>query len=426
MTIEPVLLKHLDYPQSMSMDFYLSHNGYNAAKKVVTSMKPSEVIDLVKNSGLRGRGGAGFPTGNKWGFIPAQSTKPRYLVINADESEPGSCKDRVLVERYPHAVIEGIIIAAYAIRAHTCYIYIRGEMQEGYEILQKAVEEAYKHEFLGKSIFGTGYNLELTVHRGAGAYICGEETALLNSLEGKRGYPRIRPPFPAIEGFMACPTIVNNVQTVSNLPHIINNGADWFKQWGTPKTPGLIVYSICGHVKKPGLYELPSTTTLRSLIYDYAGGILDDKKLKGIIPGGSSSGVLTADEIDITMDFETLQSKGLILGTASVIVMHEETCMVNALWNISRFYHHESCGQCTPCREGTGWLDKILERIEQGKGSRQDLEIILQVSDAIIGRTICVLADSIAVPAKHFINKFRSEFELHISERRCPLTSAKR
>lgn len=421
--MESVLLKHTDKSGSHAIDYYMSHNGYAAAKKAL-ALKPDEIIDIVTKSGLRGRGGAGFPTGMKWGFIPKQSTKPRYLVVNGDESEPGSCKDRVILLKDPHAVIEGIIIAAYSIGAKNCYVYIRGELLESYQIFYNAVQEAYKKNFLGKSIFGTDYSLDVTVHRGAGAYICGEETALLNSLEGKRGYPRIRPPFPAVEGFMASPTIVNNVQTIANIPHIINNGPDWFRQWGTQKTPGLIVYSISGHVKKPGLYELPAALPLRTLIYEYGGGILNDKKLKGVIPGGSSSGVLTADEIDIPLDFESLQAKGLILGTASVIVMHEDTCMVDALWNISRFYHHESCGQCTPCREGTGWLEKIIERIEKGQGESKDLNIIIEASNAMISRTICVLADSIAVPAKHFINKYRSEFEVHISSRRCPFKTA--
>lgn len=414
------LLKYADHPDSPTLKFYLEHDGYKAAEKVLKGLKPNEVIEEVKKSGLRGQGGAGFPCGMKWSFVPKETTKPKYLVINADESEPGSFKDRKLMARCPHQMIEGIIIAAYAIGSNTSYIYIRGENPGGANAVQKAIDEAYEKNYLGSNIFGTNYHLDITVHRGAGAYICGEETALLSSLEGGRGYPKIKPPFPAVEGLFRCPTVVNNVETLSNVPHIFLKGTDWFRSVGTENTPGTKIFGVSGHVKKPGLYELPFGTKLSTIIYEHAGGILGDKKLKAVIPGGSSAPVLTPNEIEVTMDFKSLADLGSMLGTAGIVVMDESTCMVNALWNVLRFYHHESCGQCTPCREGTGWLAKMLGRIEQGGGTLEDLKMIEELSNNMVGKTICVLADAAAMPAKSYSKKFFHEFEEHVKLKRCP------
>lgn len=415
-----MILKHVNEPNSETIEHYLGRGGYEMARKAVTQMKPEEVTKVVQDSGLRGRGGAGFATGLKWTFVPKGSPKPKYLVCNADESEPATFKDRIILEKDPHQVIEGMILAAYAIGANTAYIYIRGEFGKGYRVFQKALEEAYARGFLGRNIFGSPYSLDITIHRGAGAYICGEETALLSSIEGKRGYPKIKPPFPAVEGLFGCPTIINNVETLATVPHILRNGPQWFRQFGNEKSPGLKIFGISGHVKRPGLYELPLGTPLRKIIYDAAGGIRNGKKLKAVIPGGSSAGVLTADEIDLPMDFESLAAKGQILGTAGIIVMDEDTCMVRALWNVLRFYHHESCGQCTPCREGTGWLEKMVARIERGGGRPEDLDLMVETGNNMCGRTICVLADAAAYPTKHFISRFRGEFEEHMKRGGCP------
>ncbi len=420
MNFEPILTEYVKHHNSHTMDFYLSHDGYKSAQKSIQNFKPDELIEEVKKSGLRGRGGAGFSCGMKWGFVPKITTKPKYLVCNADESEPGTFKDRLIIEKDPHQLIEGIIIACFAVQIHTCYIYIRGEFVNGAHILQKAINEAYERHFLGDSIFGTGYKLDITIHRGAGAYICGEETALLSSLEGGRGYPKIKPPFPAIEGLFGCPTVVNNVETLANLPHIALHGADWYKNIGTENSTGPKIFGLSGHVKKPGLYELPLGISLRTLIYEYGGGVLDDKNLKAVIPGGSSCPVLTAHEIDTKMDFDSLIAIGSMLGTASAIVMDTSTCMVDALWNVLRFYAHESCGQCTPCREGTGWLAKIVGRIEKGDGTKNDLSLITEIANNMVGRTICVLADAAAMPARSYVQKFYSEFEEHVQMKGCP------
>src|SRR3989338_3123611 len=417
---EPILTKYVKHPNSHTMDFYLSHDGYKSAQKAIQNFKPDDLIEEVKKSGLRGRGCAGFSCGIKWGFVPKKIDKPKYLVCNADESEPGTFKDRLIIEKDPHQLIEGIIIACWAVQIHTCYIYIRGEFVNGARILQKAVNEAYERSFLGESIFGMGYKLDVTIHRGAGAYICGEETALLSSLEGGRGYPKIKPPFPAIEGLFGCPTVVNNVETLANLPHIALHGADWYKNIGTEKSTGPKIFGLSGHVKNPGLYELPLGISLRTLIYEYGGGVLNDKELKAVIPGGSSCPVLAAHEIDTKMDFDSLIAIGSMLGTASAIVMDTSTCMVDALWNVLRFYAHESCGQCTPCREGTGWLAKIVGRIEKGDGTKNDLSLITEVANNMVGRTICVLADAAAMPARSYVQKFYSEFEEHVQMKGCP------
>jgi len=414
-------LKNIEHDGSNELSFYLKNGGYGAWRKILRDTKPADVIEEVKKSGLRGRGGAGFPTGMKWSFVPKDSPKPKYLVCNADESEPGTFKDRYIIEREPHLLLEGICIASYAINSHTAYIYIRGEFAYGAKVLQQAIRDAVNAGWLGKNIQGTGYDLEIAVHRGAGAYICGEETALLESIEGKRGWPRLKPPFPATHGVFGCPTVVNNVETLANLPLIFTIGADEYGKIGpNPKNTGPKLYCISGHVQKPGLYEFPMGKNLKELIFQDAGGIRNGKKLKAVIPGGSSVPVLTADEIDVAMDFDSLAAKGSMLGSAGVIVMDEDTCMVDALLNLERFYAHESCGQCTPCREGTTWLVKILKRMEAGNGRMEDIALLDDVAAHINFRTICPLGDAAAMPAQSFIKKFRHEFEEHVRLGRCP------
>jgi NADH-quinone oxidoreductase subunit F len=424
-SFEPVLLKHVEEKDSHTLASYRARGGYEAANKAVTSMKPQETIDLVKASGLRGRGGAGFPTGAKWDFVPKQTTKPKYLVCNADESEPGTFKDRILLERDPHSTIEGCLIAAYAIGAACCYIYIRGEFGLGARRLQAAIDEAYGAGLLGKKIFGTEFSLDVTMHRGAGAYICGEETGLLSSLEGKRGYPKIKPPFPAVEGLFGCPTVINNVETLATLPPILNRGVAWFKSIGTEKSPGPKIFGVSGHVRRPGLYELPLATPVRAVL-EAAGGMREGSRLKGVVPGGSSSGVLKPEELDTPLDFESLAAKGLILGTACLIFMDENVCMVDALWNLQRFYHHESCGQCTPCREGTGWIEKVLGRLERGTGEKEDVDRLVEVANNMCGRTICAFADGAAIPVRAFVERFKEEFLQHALEKGCPLRRSAR
>ena len=419
------LFKYVEDPDQIKIGTFEAHGGYKAWKKTLTSMQPDEVIAEVKNSGLRGRGGAGFPAGMKWSFIPKDSPKPRYLVCNADESEPGTCKDRVLMERDPHAVIEGMAIAAYAIGCHQMFIYIRGEFNHCIERMNAAVKEAYEKGHLGKKVYGTGYDLDMVVHSGGGAYICGEETALLNSLEGERGMSRIRPPFPAIEGLYACPTIVNNVETLASVPHIINNGAAWYKTLGTEKSPGSKIFSLSGHVKRPGNYEVELGFPLKKLIYDpaYGGGILGDKKVKGVIPGGSSTPFLTADMIDVNLDYESLTEAGSMLGSGAVIVFHEDTCIVWVILKLIHFYRHESCGKCTPCREGTGWLEQIIRRIEEGNGKPGDVEMIEEVCTNILGRTICPLGDAAVMPIQSAIKHWRDEWQYHIDNKKCLVKS---
>jgi NADH-quinone oxidoreductase subunit F len=414
-----VLFKYTDDPDQYKIDTYISHGGYKAWEKVLKEIKPDEVIEIVKQSGVRGRGGAGFPAGVKWGFVPKDSPKPKYLVCNGDESEPGTCKDRVLMENDPHRVVEGMAIASYAIGAHHAFIYIRGEFVFPAERMREAIEEAYQKGFLGKDILGTGYDLEMTVHTGGGAYICGEETALLNSLEGKPGMSRIRPPFPAIEGLYASPTVVNNVETLANVPEIISQGADWYAGMGTEKSKGTRIFCLSGHIKKPGNYELELGTPLRHLIYDLGGGILDDKELKAVIPGGSSTPVLTPDQLDVPMDFESVAEAGSMLGSCGVIVMHKDTCMVWAATRLAYFYMHESCGKCTPCRMGTQWMYQILNRIENGEGRPEDLDHLLSACDNIEGQTLCPLGDAAAMPVRSFATTFREEFEHHIEHRKC-------
>ncbi len=415
------LLHNQGKPQSHTLDFYLQQGGYRAWEKVLRQWQPTEIIEEVKKSGLRGRGGAGFPTGQKWSLVPREDHRPKYLVCNADESEPGTFKDRYLIEHEPHLLLEGMAIAAYAIGAHKAYIYIRGEFAYGAKVLQAAIEEARQKHFLGNNILGLGYDLDMVIHRGAGAYICGEETGLLESLEGKRGWPRLKPPYPATVGAFKMPTVVNNVETLACVPLIFTHGADWFKSLGpNARNTGPKLYCLSGHVKRPGLYEYPMGKNLKELIYEDGGGIRDDKKLKAVIPGGSSVPVLKADEIDVAMDFDSLAAAGSQLGSAGVIVMNEDTCMVSALLNLERFYAHESCGQCTPCREGTTWMVKILKRIEDGKGRPEDIPLLEDIARNINQRTICPLGDAAAMPAESFLQKFKDEFVDHIQQKKCP------
>ncbi len=421
MSFEPVLSRRLGRAAGTWYDAYAADGGYEAAKKALTAMTPAQVIDEVTRANLRGLGGAGFPTGKKWSFIPKNSSKPVYLVVNADEGEPGTFKDRYLLERDPHAVIEGMLIAAYAISSHKAYIYIRGEYVEAYRRFCRAVEEARAHGWVGKGAQGV-WDWEITVHRGAGAYICGEETALLTSLEGGKGFPRLKPPFPAISGLFASPTIVNNVETLAAVPPILRRGAAWFAGLGTPKQGGTRLFSVCGHVTTPGVYEAPVSVTLRSLIEQHAGGVRGGRALKAVIPGGISAKILTASEIDVAMDFDSLMAAGTMAGSGGVIVMDDTTCMVKALWTAAKFFAHESCGQCSPCREGTGWIFKVLTRVLHGQGRPQDLDVLLSAAGGMEGKTICVFADAAAWPVQSYIRKFRREFEQHIATGTCDLT----
>jgi NADH-quinone oxidoreductase subunit F len=416
---EKIISKFFGIENSHTLEVYEQDGGYRTIRKVLKDMTPDEVIQEVTRSNLRGLGGAGFPAGRKWSFIPKDSPKPKYLVINADESEPGTFKDRYIMDHYTHGLLEGIMIASYAIDAHKAFIYIRGEYVRQAENLEREIQAARKKGYLGKGIFGTKYDLDVVVHRGAGAYICGEETALLESLEGKKGWPRMKPPFPAIEGAFRCPTIVNNVETISYVPTIINKGGDWFANLGTERNGGLRFFSVSGHVKKPGVYELPMGTTLREIIYDHAGGVRNSQELKAVVPGGSSSPILRPEEIDVKMDYDSLAAIGSMLGSAGVIVMDHSTCMVRALYVVTRFYHHESCGQCTPCREGTGWMEKILKRILDGQGRPEDVDNLVSIANNIIGNTICPLGDAAALPVQSYVKKFRDEFEFHVYEKRC-------
>jgi NADH-quinone oxidoreductase subunit F len=393
------------------LDVYEKHGGYATLRKAL-GMKPEEVTDEVKKSGLRGRGGACFPTGLKWSFMPRETTKTKYLCVNGDEAEPGTFKDRQIFEFNPHLLIEGTLISACAMGASVCYVYIRGEYARWASIFQKAIDDAYAAGYVGKNILGTSFSTEIYIHRGAGAYICGEESALMTSIEGDRGYPRVKPPFPAQFGLWGCPTTINNVETIANVPIIIRNGGEWYSRIGAPKHPGPLLYGLSGHVNRPGVYELPTGVLLTDLIYKHAGGVPGDKKIKAIIPGGSSTPVLRGDEIEgLKMDAESLKAVGSAIGTAGVIVMDEDTDLVKVLLRITKFYYHESCGQCTPCREGTGWMWKILKRIDIGDGTPADLDMLVEVADNIEGNTICALGDAAAWPVQSFVKRFRDEFE---------------
>lgn len=411
-----VITKHLGEKDTHTLKHYKSVGGYEAAKKALSSMTGDQIIDEVKKSGLRGRGGAGFPTGMKWSFIDKKNPKPKYLICNADEGEPGTFKDRVILEQLPHMMIEGMIIAAKAIDAHKAFIYIRGEYTLSIERVQAALDECYANGILGKNVLGTGYTLDIAVYQGAGAYICGEETALINSLEGRRGHPRLKPPFPAVSGLYGCPTVVNNVETFSAVPHIINNGAEWYAKMGTPKSTGTRLFSVSGPVKRPGVYEIELGTPLMYLINELCGGMRDGKKLRGIIPGGSSVPILTAEECQTAnMDFESMVAHKTMLGSGAVIVLAEDTDIVETTYRLAEFYAHESCGQCTPCREGTHWVASLLHKIKEGHGTKKDLDLILSLTVNMEGgTTICPLADACVGAVRPAIQKYRAEFEARL------------
>ena len=418
----PVLSKHFGEAEARSFAGWQARGGYEGLRKAL-AMAPEAIIEEIKASGLRGRGGAGFPTGLKWSFMPKGDGKPHYLVCNADESEPGTFKDREIMRWTPHALIEGCALAAYAIGAERCYIYIRGEFTEPWTVMSRAVAEAYAEGALGDNVFGTGKTIHVTLHRGAGAYICGEETALMNSIEGRRGNPRIKPPFPAVAGLFGLPTTINNVETLAAAPHIITHGAAWYKSLclGNPKSTGTKLISVCGHVLRPGNYELTMGTPMRTLIYDMCGGMLPGRTLKAVIPGGSSVPIMTAAEADrCLLDYEGVVEQGSMLGSAGMIVMDDSTDMVYQIWRLARFYAHESCAQCTQCREGTAWTTRILERILAGKGKEEDFQLLLDLSEQMTGKTICVLSDSCAAPIVSGIQKFRGEFEAYMNGARQP------
>jgi NADH-quinone oxidoreductase subunit F len=427
-TLTPVLTRHWDDPHSWTLDTYRSHDGYQALR-IALGMTPDQVISTVKDAGLRGRGGAGFPTGMKWSFIPQGpepdgTVKPHYLVVNADESEPGTCKDIPLMLTTPHALIEGVIIAAYAIRAGHAFIYVRGEVVPVLRRLQAAVAEAYRAGLLGRDILGSGYDLELIVHAGAGAYICGEETALLDSLEGRRGQPRLRPPFPAVAGLYACPTVVNNVESIASVPPIIRNGIAWFRSMGSEKSPGFTLYSLSGHVTRPGQYEAPLGVTLRELL-GYAGGVRAGHELKFWTPGGSSTPLFTAEHLDVPLDYENVAAAGSMLGTKALQIFDDTTCVVRAVLRWTEFYAHESCGKCTPCREGTYWLVQLLTRLEAGRGTAADLDKLLDICDSINGKSFCALGDGAASPIVSSLKYFREEYAEHLRRGGCPFDPAR-
>jgi NADH-quinone oxidoreductase subunit F len=418
-----VLSKRFRIPDARRIQVFRKHDGYKAMEKALTAMTPEQIVDEVKKSNLRGRGGAGFPTGMKWSFVPKDSPKPKYIICNADESEPATCKDRPLMELDPHQLIEGIVIAGRAVNSHQGYIYIRGEYRHVLEILDEAIAEAYQAGMLGKNILGTGFDFDLVAHTGAGAYECGEESALMESLEGKRGYPRIRPPFPAVIGLYGCPTVINNVETLCNVPAIIQNGAEWFAKLGTPKNGGTRLFGISGHVARPGIYELPMGFNLLRMINEVAGGVPGGKKLKAVIPGGSSTPLLKPEECDLAMDFDSVAKAGSMLGSAGVVVYDETTCMVGLARRIIAFYAHESCGWCIPCREGTTWLRKILTRFHDGGGRSEDIALIGELAKNILGHTFCPLGDAAAMPIASIVQKWRREFEEHLSGP-CPFQPA--
>ncbi len=418
--MDPLLTKYLREPNGYTLDFYTRHGGYAALKKAL-AMTPDAVVEAVKASGLRGRGGAGFPTGMKWQFVDKKSPKPKYICCNADESEPGTFKDHVLMVRNPHLLFEGCLIGCYAIGSQTAYIYIRGEFWHVQEVLEAELAKARAAGYVGKNIMGTGIDCEIYVHRGAGAYEAGEETALIESLEGKRAQPRLKPPFPASHGLYGCPTAVNNVETLCNVPLIIEHGAEWFAKIGPEKNGGPKLFCISGHVARPGTYEASMDVSMRDLIFDpkFAGGIRDGRKLKCVIPGGSSVPVLLPDQLDIPASFDGVAKAGSMLGSAGMIVMDETTCMVWAAQNLLYFYRHESCGKCTPCREGGAWLHRVLKKIESGGGQMADLDLLVSVANNIVGKTLCAFGDAAATPVLTTIKTFRAEYEAHVREGRC-------
>jgi NADH-quinone oxidoreductase subunit F len=420
---EPVLLSHVNEPHAYTLENYRRRGGYEAMRKALQDA-PDQVIDLVKRSGLRGRGGAGFSTGMKWQFVPKDSAKPKYLCVNADESEPGTFKDHLLMERNPHLLFEGSVIACHAIRAKVAYIYIRGEFYHVQRILEQQLAEAYRAGYLGKDILGTGIDCDIFVHRGAGAYEAGEESALLESLEGKRAQPRLRPPFPAVVGLYGCPTIINNVETICNVPVIFDRGVEWYAGIGPEKNTGPKLFCVSGHVERPGVYETSMDVTLRQLIYDYAGGMLDGRAFKAIIPGGSSTPVLTAAALDAQASFDGLVKAGSMLGSAALIVMDDTTDMVWVAENLIHFYKHESCGKCTPCREGADWMHKILQKLLRGEGAAKDIDLLLSVAANIGGKTLCPFGDAEIAPVVSTIQHFRDEFEHYVREGRSKVPMA--
>jgi len=416
--MEPVLTAFVREPNSFTLEAYLARGGYESLRKAL-AMTPQQIVDMVLASGLRGRGGAGFPAGMKWQFVPKDSPKPKYLCANADESEPGTFKDHVLMERNPHLLLEGCAIGCYAIGAKVAYVYIRGEFAHVQRVLEAQIGEARARGYLGRNIFGSGFDCEIFVHPGAGAYEAGEESALLESLEGKRALPRLRPPFPAVVGLYGCPTAINNVETLCNVPLIVRHGAEWFRELGPAKNGGPKLYCISGHVARPGVYEASMHVTLRELIYGYAGGIPGGRQLKAMIPGGSSTPVLLPKHLDAQASFEGLLQAGSMLGSAGLIVMDDTTCMVWAAENLMHFYRHESCGKCTPCREGTDWMLKLLRRIERGEGAASDLDLLVSVANNINGKTLCPFGDGAVAPVLSLIEQFRDEYEAHVREGRC-------
>jgi NADH-quinone oxidoreductase subunit F len=413
----PLLTEHYDKPEYARLEGYKKHGGYAVLAKAL-KMEPKAITEEVKASGLRGRGGAGFPTGMKWSFLPANG-EPRYLLCNADEGEPGTFKDRLMMERAPHQLIEGMIISAFAIGSKKSYIYIRGEYDFSKTMVKGAIDEAYKAGYLGKNILGSGFDHDMDIYSGAGAYICGEETGMISSLEGLKGQPKLKPPFPAVQGYLRKPTIVNNVETLAAVKYIIRDGAAAYKKYGTEKSPGTKLFSVSGNVVKPGNYEVALGMPLKDLIFDLCGGLKPGRTLKAVIPGGSSAPVLTADEsMRATMDYECLAQMGSMLGSGAIVVIDDSNSMVDLLQVIMHFYHHESCGQCTPCREGTGWLSKILHDIYSGHAESKDIDLVKKVAEQMMGKTICALSDAAAMPAISFVTKFRSEFEQHLGKSR--------
>ncbi len=426
--IEPLISKAWGQPQSWTLESYRKRGGYEGLKKAL-EMAPAAVIDEVKKSNLRGRGGAGFPTGLKWSFVPKDSPKPKYLAVNGDESEPGTFKDRYILELDPHLMLEGIAIASWALGVHTCYVYLRGEFKFPAERTQAAIDEAYKAGIFGKKVLGKDFELNCYLVRGAGAYICGEETALLESLEGKKGWPRLKPPFPAVVGLFGCPTVVNNVEALASVPYVFSMGPDAYAKLGTDKSGGTRLVCLSGTVNRPGVYECSMHTTFNDLIFDdkYGRGMPNGRKVKAVIPGGSSAPVLSPHELGTAMEFEALKPLQSMAGSGGVIVMDDRTCMVRSLWRVARFYAEESCGQCTPCREGTPWQTRLLRKIEEGRADMEDLELLSNVASSIapyppigLGNTICALGDAAALPVHSFLMRFRAEFEAHILEKRCP------
>ena len=426
MPVEKILTRRWGTPDSRSLQTYLRDGGYQGLRKAL-QWGPQRVVEEVKKSNLRGRGGAGFATGLKWTFLPQDRAKPRFLCVNGDESEPGTFKDRAIIDNDPHAVLEGIAITCLAVDAHTAYVYLRGEFMEQARILQQAVDEAYAAGLLGQKVAGSDFALQVHLHRGAGAYICGEEPALLESLEGKKGWPRLKPPFPAVVGLFGCPTVVNNVETMASVPLIIERGGEWYAKLGVEKSGGTRLVSVSGSVNRPGVYEITMATTFREIVYDLCGGVSGGRALKALIPGGSSCPVLSPDQLDLPAEFEALKQAGSMAGSGGVIVFDESTCLVRALWRITRFYAEESCGQCTPCREGMPWMARILRRIEEGRAGSEDLAQLKSVANAIcpfppigLGNTICPLGDAGALPVHSFLEKFRPEFEAHLAAGKCP------